>query len=232
MKLKDLKINPSEQGTFEWRKARLGKATSTRIADLMGRGRGKDELFGKTAIAVMAEMAGERMLDEELLTDEEKFYEWSDRQCRENNAMRFGTTYEPMARILYTAEVGKQVIEVGLTEHPTVKNLAGSPDGLIVDSKREVVGVIEIKCPATTKTFVQYLWEVRDGETLKAVNPGYYWQCQNNMNVTGAKYCDFVAYSPDLKRIHIARVERNEDDITAINNRMAEVETYINQKTA
>lgn len=230
MTLKDLKVNPAEQGSMEWRVARLGKITSTRVADIMAKGRGKDDKWGKTAISMMADIAGERMLVSEVLNDPEKFQTWSDLQCRENAAMRHGKEYEPVARMLYESQMDCTVTECGMVDHPKLKNLAGSPDGLVIDGRGSIKGVIEIKCPSTTRTFMSYCWNIKDAATLKAEVPQYYWQCQNNMAVTGAKWCDLVVYCPfTVRDLYVVRIARNDDDIAAIEARAAAVEEYISE---
>lgn len=231
MKLKQLIIDTAEQGSKEWRIARLGKFTATRISDLMSKGKKKDDIFGATAITMMAEVAAERDLDPVVIEDDDKFQYWSDLQCRENMAMRYGKDNEALARNYYEFHTGNQVEECGVVTHPEIPTLAGSPDGLVVKGKgKEVEGIIEIKCPSTTKTCMRYRWFIKDSESLKMENASYYWQCQQNMNVTGAKWCDFIVYSPFLKNLcQIVRIERNEEDIALINERALAAEEFIKQ---
>lgn len=71
---------------------------------------------------------------------------------------------------------------------------------------------------------------ISDGETLKEVMPDYYWQVQAEMDCTGAIGCDFVVYCPFLqKQLHIVRIERNDEDILKIHERIALADNYITE---
>ena len=59
-----------------------------------------------------------------------------------NFATEWGTRYEPEAQALYEQRTGEVLLEVGLTQHPTIPWLAGSPDGITLSGR-----LLEIKCP-------------------------------------------------------------------------------------
>lgn len=59
-----------EQRTKEWKIQRLGYFTGSRIADLMVSGRGKGELFGKTAMSYIYSVASERNLRDAVMSDD------------------------------------------------------------------------------------------------------------------------------------------------------------------
>lgn len=71
-----------------------------------------------------------------------------------------------------------------------------SPDRLCGD------GLVELKCPAP-HTHVQYMLDQK-------IDPKYIPQVQGQMLVTGAKWCDWVSYYPELPPV-VIRVERDED---------------------
>lgn len=234
MTIEALEVKGSqEQGSMAWKVARLGNFTASNIADLMSKGRSKESVWGDTAISLMAEKAAERKLNMTLLSDEEKYNEFADLQCRENGAMRHGKHYEHIARDYYEIDNGVSVQECGLLMSKECPTLAASPDGVICNARGTIVGAIEIKCPASIKTFQRYLWNIVDASTLKEENKTYYWQVMTVMAVTGARYCDFIVYCPWMfegKEMKVVRIERNEDDCEAIKERVKLANEFIDER--
>ena len=88
---------------------------------------------------------------------------------------------------------------------------------------------VEIKCPKP-ETAVRYMANISDGETQKEVMPDYYWQVQAEMDCTVASGCDFVVYCPFLEKpMHIVRIERNDEAILQIHERISLAEKYITE---
>lgn len=124
-----MKVLELEQGSLEWKRARLGKITGTR---------------GKKAISsTHLDLIDEIIAEVETQEVEEIF---------ENDAMRWGKEQEPNARKAYEYHTGLEIKEFGFFLHDSNEYLAISPDGYTDDLK----GGIEIKCP-TTKTHVKYI---------------------------------------------------------------------------
>ncbi len=214
-----------EQRSLEWYRARLGYITGSQVGTLLKSGRSKDKIFSETALTYLYQLAGERSLNPEIVKNDDMFGFYIDQTTSQSKAMRFGTEQEENARNLYIEITGREVIEVGLCKHPTLTNLASSPDGMIKDG--EALGCLEIKCP-TLSTFSRYIVEIKDNETLKKVNPDYYYQCQNHMACTDAQFCDFVVYCPFVENpIHIVRITRDEEAIELIYKRVQEAEIVI-----
>jgi putative phage-type endonuclease len=89
-----------------------------------------------------------------------------------NNAMAWGTKYEPVAVHLYEKFENDVVKELGLLKHPRHKWLAASPDGVRLNGK-----LVEIKCVYNRK--------IRDEE------PYMYWvQVQIQLEVCDLEECD------------------------------------------
>lgn len=120
--------------------------------------------------------------------------------------MQRGTELEPEARSVYELETGNNVKEPGFFE--LNEWIGASPDGLIRED-----GLIEIKCPKYS-TMIEYMIKNK-------VPSEYIWQIQGQLWVTERKWCDFVAYHPDLP-ILIIRVLRDE-------NKIKELELAVNQ---
>ena len=216
-----------EQRTLEWYRARLGYITGSQVGSPMKSGRTKDKVFSDTALTYLYQLAGERSLNPEIVKDDNMFTFYLEQTTSQSKNMRFGTEQEENARAMYVDITGREVKEVGLCHHPQIKYLASSPDGITADG--DVMGCVEIKCP-TLSTYSKYVAEIHDNESLKKVNPDYYYQCQNHMACTEAQFCDFIVYCPFVENpIHIVRVQRDEDAIALIMERVELAEQIIEE---
>lgn len=212
-----------QQRTPDWFRARLGKITGSAVGNIISKGKGAD--FTKTGLTYLNGVVAERILQPDIIADDDFFQTYLDEVNTTSKAMRIGTEREQEARELYAAVRNEQVEEVGSVEHPDIRGFASSPDGVIADGVAK--GVLEIKCP-TPATYVNYLSAIQTAEDLKAVNSDYYWQCYSHMAVTGAAWCDFVAYCPYLKvPLHIVRINRDEEVISQLLERVRLALQYI-----
>lgn len=214
-----------EQRTLDWYRARLGYITGSQVGSLMKSGRAKDKVFSDTALTYLYQLAGERSLNPEIVKDDNMFTFYIEQTTSQSKAMRFGTEQEENARAMYVTMTGREVKEVGLCHHPQIKYLASSPDGITADG--DVKGCVEIKCP-TLSTYSKYVAEIHDNESLKKVNPDYFFQCQNHMACTDTIFCDFIVYCPFVENpIHIVRITRDEEAIALIMERVELAEQII-----
>lgn len=172
-----------EQGSDEWRAARLGIPTATGISNIVTPSGNKSSSW----VSYLAELVAESIegLQEKAFTSAD---------------MQRGTELEPKARMAYEFETDNEVIQVGGVYLDEAKELMISPDGLI-PSKRKG---LEIKCPRL-KTHVKYLME-------GGCPNEYIIQVQSALWVTGYDTWDFVSYCPEYKKqvLYIHTVERNE----------------------
>jgi len=107
-----------------------------------------------------------------------------------NKDLERGIELEAQARSLYELETGNVVEEVGFVTNDEVSKYAGaSPDGLVGKD-----GLLEIKCFEDKKHFKMML------EKEIEIESAYEWQIQMQLLITGRKWCDFVAYSPNYKK--------------------------------
>ena len=89
------------------------------------------------------------------------------------------------------------------------------------------LGVLEIKCP-NIGTFMRYKALVHDAASLKDTKPEYYWQMMAEMDCTGAVSGVFATYCPWLsKPFHYANIERVEDDIKLMEERVLLANEFI-----
>ncbi|MGL4232668.1 MAG: lambda exonuclease family protein [Casimicrobium sp.] len=168
------------QGSEEWKRARAGKVTASRVADIMA------TIKSGEAVSVAnyrAELVVERLTGQPY------------HSMFANAAMRWGTESEPLARAAYEAESGLLVQECGLIDHPEIAMSAASPDGLVGDD-----GLIEIKCP-DTKTHIECLL---DGKPPVKYLHQMTWQ----IACTRRAWCDFVTYDPRMPSALQMRIMR------------------------
>lgn len=221
--MRKLNLNQPEQRTYDWHRARLGNWTGSEIHKLMGKGRSKTEKFSETAKSYIIKVLSERMLSAEVVEDDELFGLYLNQVTPWSKAMEWGIEHEDEARSLYEKKTGDEITSVSSVAHESIEFYAASPDGIITKADK----VVEIKCPLP-ETFVRYKLMIGDADDLKAVKPEYYWQVMAEMDCTGAAACDFICYNPFMgEPLHIATIERDEEAIKTIHNRIEEAEQYM-----
>ena len=184
------------QGSDEWLAARVGRVTASRVADLMARTKTG---WGASRANYLAELVAERLTG----TPAARFT---------NDAMRWGTDTEPMARETYAFAHDVEIEETGLVMHPTIADFGASPDGLIGAD-----GLIEIKCPQTA-THIDTLLS-------GSVPEKYRTQMQAQMACTGRQWVDFVSFDPRMPaemQMWVHRVERDDKAIADMEAAVAE----------
>lgn len=170
-----------EQRTEEWFKARLGKVTASRVADVIAKTKSG---YSASRDNYMAQLICERLTGQQ----GESFT---------NAAMQHGVDTEPLARSAYEALHGLLVEEVGFVQHPTIEMAGASPDGLV-----GLFGMLEVKCP-NTATHIDTLINL-------TVPTKYITQMQWQMRCCDRQWCDFVSFDPRLPQdlqLFIKRVE-------------------------
>jgi putative phage-type endonuclease len=194
-----------EQRTSDWRAARLGKATSSRIADIIARTKSG---YSSSRTNYAAQLVCERLTGVATET-------------YQSAAMAWGIDKEPEARRLYAFEQDLAVSRAGFLDHSTLAMSGASPDGLVGED-----GLVEIKCPLTATHL--------DTVLGRAIPGKYLTQMQWQLAVTGRGWCDFVSYDPRLPadlRLFIERMPRNAILIGALEREverfLAEVEATV-----
>ena len=184
-----------DQRSPDWFKARLGKVTASRVADVVAKTKS-----GASASRTnyLAQLICERLTE----TVAEGYT---------SAEMQWGTDQEPYARAAYSAKVGELVEEVGFIDHPTINGAGASPDGLVAE------GLVEIKCPNTSTALD---WILSGKPPTK-----YITQMQWQMACTNRPWCDFVSYDPRLPenlRLLVIRVDRDDDRIKELEQEVKE----------
>lgn len=197
------------QGTEEWRAIRLGKATASRIADIVAKGKS-----GPSASRAnyAAQLVAERLTG----TAQEGF---------QSDAMERGNEVEPDARAAYAFRKSVDVAEIGFVPHPTIVMSGASPDGMISDD-----GLVQFKCP-NTATHIDTL--------RRGVIPGrYLTQMQWELACTGRAWCDYVSFDPRLPEamtLAILPVPRDAERIAELEREivsfLAEIDATVSELT-
>jgi len=117
----------------------------------------------------------------------------------------WGHKHEDEARAFFELKTGFDVTVPAFIYRDEVQRFGLSPDGLItgeVDGKRYG---LELKCPFTTKVFVEFV-------TCDKIKKEYFEQCQYSMWVTGYDGWYFAKYDPRVKgeKLHYVLVERDQ----------------------
>jgi putative phage-type endonuclease len=171
-----------EQGSIEWKKAKLGFVSASSIADVMAKGK------GITRHKYMVKLVAERLTGEVS-------------ESYSNDAMLHGVETEPLAKIAFENATQTLIEKTGFWKHPEIEWLGVSPDGLISTD-----AVIECKCPNTT-THIDYIFEDRcPVEYYKQI------QCQLWVTGRSKAYfVSFDNRLPEKNQLFIKEVLRDEE---------------------
>jgi len=164
-------IDNCKQGTEEWHQLRLGRITSSRIAEVMALARNPDDV-SKTRESYMLDLAIQRITG--VIP-----------QGPKSDAINHGHETENQARAMYELRTGYDVREVAFV---TMGDHIGvSPDGLV-----DTDGLLEIKCPNTKTQCSRYY----NGIVLPEE---YQWQVDSQLWVTNREWCDFVQFDSRIE---------------------------------
>jgi putative phage-type endonuclease len=192
------------QGTEDWKMARCGKVTGSRIADVIAKTKSG---YSASRDNYMAQLVCERLTGQVA----EGFT---------NSAMQWGTETEPLARAAYEAYTNELVEQVGFIEHPIIHNTGASPDGLV-----GLFGLVEIKSPQTNT----HLDTLLSGSVPTKYIPQMMWQ----MRVCDRQWCDFVSFDPrlpDKLQLFIKRVEFDPDYVAMLEKEVTQFLIELDEK--
>ena len=175
------------QRSDAWHEIRLGKATASRIADIIAKTKSG---YSTSRDNYMAQLVCERLTGQK----GESFT---------NAAMQHGTDTEPLARSAYEAHADVMVEEVAFVQHPKIEMAGASPDGLV-----GLFGMLEIKCP-NTATHIEAL-------LTETVPTKYITQMQWQMACAQRQWCDYVSFDPRIRQDLQLFVKRVEFDATYV----------------
>lgn len=168
--------DPAEmiQRSLEWRLARVGHVTASKVADVVRRNQsGKHSAKRQDYFDALV---AERMTSQP--------QDWKEIRSLEERAK-----LEPEARAWYSLMTGNDVIEDGFIRHPTIEFAGASPDGLI-----KKTGGLEIKC-LDAKNHLKLFSD----STRAAVLLDYLPQVHFNMACTDRKWWDLISYNKTVQ---------------------------------
>jgi putative phage-type endonuclease len=195
-----------DQRSAEWFAARLGKATASKIADVLAKTR-------SGPAASRANYAAQLICERLTGTPTETF---------SNAAMQWGTDNEAEARDAYRIFRLCEVTEIGFVDHPTIAMAGASPDGLVGDE-----GLVEIKCP-NTATHIETL-------RTKSVPGKYVTQMMWQMACTNRAWCDFASFDPRMPeemRLIVIRLHRCAETIAEMEAEVAKFLAEVEEAVA
>ena len=197
------------QRSDAWHEIRLGKATASRIADIIAKTKSG---YSASRDNYMAQLICERLTGQQ----GESFT---------NAAMTWGTETEPLARSAFEAYADVMVEEVGFVPHPTIEMSGASPDGLV-----GLFGMLEIKCPNTATHIDTLLTQTVPGK--------YITQMQWQMRCCERQWCEFVSFDPRLPQelqLFVKRVEFDPEYVAMLEKEviqfLAELDDKVNKLT-
>lgn len=170
----------------EWRKARLGKFTSSKMHYLT-----YPTGLTEGSINYIRDKVGEELTGNP-----------ADREI-DTEATRWGLLHEEAAIRKFGTKLGlKFVIVQQLITDPEGR-FGSTPDALIIlrespDMTEYEVEPVEAKCPPTFSAYIG-LYECDTPQDVKKENRIYYWQVIDQMHQCGATRGHLVIYHPDFK---------------------------------
>ena len=191
------------QRTESWHQDRLGKATASRMADVMARTKTG---WGASRANYQSELLIERLTG-------------MPTESYQSAAMLRGIETEPAALAAYSFDNDLTVDLVGFIDHPHIPMAGCSPDGLI-----SYDGLVEIKCP-NSATHIETL-------LTGTVDLKYMRQMQFQMACTGRQWCDFVSFDPRMPAGMQMWTRRFERDAAAIRLMEDDVEAFLAELAA
>jgi len=182
------KITKIQINTDEWKRARMGKFTSSMIYKLMG------EQYNR----YVRQKVGELMIKDDYW-EEMSFVSTE----VDTAATRWGSLYESEAIQKFAEKQGIRYIVTRNLIHEQGSLFACTPDGLIVkrespDGTEYEVETLEVKCPPVPENYL-ILFDCETPKDLKSAKKEYYWQVLDQMDNCGSLVGHFVAYHPAFK---------------------------------
>ena len=221
-----------EQRSLDWFRSRIGNITGSRVADIMKSGRKKDSPWSEAALTYIYQIAGERLFNKEFLQDDDVFQDYLDLTSFSSKSMQFGSEQEEAAKSCFCQlpqNEGIEIAELSSCKHDTIPHFAASPDGAIYGRDGGGIRILEVKCP-NINTYMKYRSLINDTASLKETEPKYYWQMMAEMSCTNAESGIFITYCPWLsKPIHWAEIERDEEDIKLMEDRVVLANKFIDE---
>lgn len=199
------------QRSLEWRMARVGHLTASKIADIVKMNQNGNH--SKRRSDYLDLIVAERLTGQP--------QDWKEVRSLEDRAK-----LEPEARGWYSLMTGNDVEEVGFIKHPTIAMAGSSPDGLV-----RKTGGLEIKV-LDAKNHIKLFSET----TRNSILVDYLPQVHFNMACTGRKWWDWISYNKTMQdermRMFLLTIKRDEELITKFESAALEFLAEVERKVA
>ena len=190
------------QGTDEWKQLRLGKATASRIKDIIAK---TQKGYSTSRDKYMTQLLLERLTG----TVAESY---------SDAAMQWGVEQEPFARAAYESAKSVMVDQVAFVNHPTIEQAGASPDGIVGE------GLVELKCPMSHTHLESILGGIDDQYKVQVQ-----WQmaCTGRK---WTDLCSFDPRFPAELQLVIKRFERDDAYIATLEKEVIKFLTELDDK--
>jgi hypothetical protein len=198
------------QHTEQWWADRHGKATASRVWDIVARKQGRGDKLGDFTAKrqnYLEEKVAERVTGK-------------NRDRRKIAILDHRLELEPDARAYYEFDQEVRIQIVGFVDHPRIPMAGCSPDGLVGDE-----GGVEIKC-CDAEGHLEII-------TAEFIKPEYLYQIHFNMACTDRLWWDFVAFNPDMPedgKLWVKRIDRDEEIIAWLEQHVVEFNAEVDRK--
>jgi len=190
------------QGTDEWKQLRLGKATASRIKDIIAK---TQKGYSTSRDKYMTQLLLERLTG----TVAESY---------SDAAMAHGVEQEPFARAAYEAAKNVMVDQVAFVNHPTIEQAGASPDGIVGE------GLVELKCPMSHTHLESILGGIDDQYKVQVQ-----WQMACT-GAKWTDLCSFDPRFPAELQLVIKRFERDDAYIATLEKEVIKFLTELDDK--
>jgi len=190
------------QGTNEWKQLRLGKATASRIKDIIAK---TQKGYSTSRDKYMTQLLLERLTG----TVAESY---------SDAAMAHGVEQEPFARAAYEAAKNVMVDQVAFVNHPTIEQSGASPDGIVGE------GLVELKCPMSHTHLESILGGIDDQYKVQVQ-----WQMACT-GAKWTDLCSFDPRFPAELQLVIKRFERDDAYIATLEKEVIKFLTELDDK--
>jgi len=176
----------------EWRMARLGKMTSSKIHNIT-----TQKPLSSEGVSYIYQKVGELITGQTTCGSEEDNIESED--------TAWGIIHEPTAIKELGKSLGIEYLVVGKMIHEPGSLFSSTPDALwvinssISKENHYNVATVEVKCPNRYHNFIPLYRCKTPADLLKAKKSNYYWQVIDQMDNCNASMGYFVAFHPLFK---------------------------------
>lgn len=209
-----------EHRSNEWYKARIGVFTASNFSRLMARPADKESTWSKSALNFIEKSASQIVYNDYL-------------ERPDSDSTRWGIRNERIALETFCSHYDFRFEDIGFILSSFSKWIGATPDAKLIshtNPNKMIVG--EVKCPHNPKNFFNLKTKVSDWKSLKKSKSEYYWQIQGTIWVTNADFAYLILFDPRENfpnSLHTVLIERNQEDITLLQNKVNDCIIYRDQ---